>query len=211
MVGVPPVGVNVIFGLTVTFLFVLSFCLFLPLARMTSFTLPALTCLALPALVEPFTPLPATVRSPGFGRLTWRVAVPLALALTLPKEKSLVGVISAVTLRRYGLSVSNMPMAPSARLPPSRNVTASGASKAQAPFPSQWEPSTSPAFTWRSAGNVFRPGTRGCGPSWATAMKVAGSPTFRKNLRPCTAGSLDAFVLHEVTVQVEIPPVDGTT
>jgi hypothetical protein len=74
-----------------------------PLARMTILPVPAGTCLARTAPAdEAFTPLPATVSSPGLGTVTCTVAVPFFLALTLPSPKALVGVVSALDVGPEG-------------------------------------------------------------------------------------------------------------
>src|SRR5262249_28681612 len=103
-VAVPPLGVYVILGLTVTLPLPTSLRFCLPLARITSLTVPASTLFALAALTLPFTPLPETLRLPGLGTVARTVAVPFGLAFTFPRVKSLVGTTSAVALTRKSMS-----------------------------------------------------------------------------------------------------------
>src|SRR5215204_4724251 len=100
----PPVGVNVIFGLTVTLPLRASLRFLRPLALITSFTFPAAgTCLAATAPGEALAaPPPEAVRRPGFGTVTRSTAVPFDLLFGLARANSPVGVTSAVRLSRAG-------------------------------------------------------------------------------------------------------------
>jgi hypothetical protein len=107
-------------ALSPTLPFFFSFLACLPLALITSCTVPAAPTILLitaPAAEAPLTPLPPRTSEPGFGTSTLRIAVPLRLLrFSLPNPNELLGSNTAEMLMRLFESTPKSPTPPSARL-----------------------------------------------------------------------------------------------